>query len=142
MAGLNGGVLGIGVDLVDVDRIRESLERFGDRFRKRVFLPGECEYCDRMADPAIHFAGRFAAKEAVSKAFGTGIGRQIGWQDIEVVRDAATGEPSVRLAGKAIELAASRGVGRALVSIAHTRASAVAQAVLVGDPGGRETAAP
>jgi len=128
-----GAVLGIGVDLVDVDRIRESLERFGDRFRNRVFLPGERAYCERMADPAIHYAGRFAAKEAVSKAFGTGIGRHLGWLDIEVVRDGHTGEPSVRLAGKGLQLAEARGVDRVFLSLAHTRSGSVAQVVLTGD---------
>ena len=125
-------IAGLGVDLVETARIRDSLARFGDRFKKRVFCAGEQEYCDRMADPSIHYAGRFAAKEAVSKAFGTGIGRRVGWLDIEVIRDAGTGEPSIRLHGKGLDLLRGRGVEKVLVSLAHTKDYAVATAALEG----------
>ncbi len=127
-----GSVLGIGVDLVENERMKETLARSGKRFRDRVFLASEQRYCDRRADPSRHYAGRFAVKEAVSKAFGTGVGEHLGWLDIEVVRDGKSGAPSVRLNGKGRELAAKRGVQRVLVSLSHTRHYAVAQAVLVG----------
>ena len=127
------GVIGIGLDIIDTGRVGESLEKFGDRFKKRVFLPEEVAYCDRHHAAAVtHYAARFAAKEAVSKAFGTGIGKTLGWQDIEVVRNEATGEPSVVMRGKGAELAKARGVARVMVSLTHTKDYAAAQAVLVG----------
>src|SRR5205823_14335664 len=84
-------VLGIGVDVVETARIESSLAKFGKRFLHRVFVEGEIAYCSAMARPALHYAARFAAKEAVSKAFGTGIGKHMGWRDIEVRRK-ETGE--------------------------------------------------
>ncbi len=125
-------VLGIGVDLVENERMREVLRRRGRVFKDKVFLPREQAYCDSRAAPPHHYAGRFAVKEAVSKAFGTGVSEHIGWLDIEVVRDAATGAPSVRLSPKGKRLAARRGVERVLISLSHTHHYAVAQAVLVG----------
>lgn len=126
------GLVGIGIDLIENARVQESLEKFGARFKKRVFLPGEQAYCDGIALPHVHYAGRFAAKEAVSKAFGTGIGKQLGWLDIEIVRDAATGEPRCVLHGKGAELALARGVSSVLVSLTHTRDHSAAQAVILG----------
>ena len=111
----------------------KTLERWSRRFKDRVFLPQEQQYCESKPAAARHYAGRFAVKEAVSKAFGTGFGPSIGWLDIEVVRDAASGAPSVRLANKARELAAARGVAAVLVSLSHTRRYAVAQALLIGE---------
>ena len=123
--------VGLGVDLVETARIRDSLEKFGDRFKNRIYGPREQEYCDRMADPAIHYAGRFAAKEAVSKSFGTGIGKQLGWLDIEIVRSEETGAPGIALHGKGLELLKARGASKVLVSLAHTKDHAVATAALV-----------
>ena len=77
-------VIGIGIDLVDCARIQNSIERFGDRFLKRIFTEGEIAYSQSMKFPARHFAARFAAKEALSKAFGTGIGKSMGWRDLDV----------------------------------------------------------
>lgn len=122
---------GLGVDIVETARIRDSLERFGARFKNRVFLPSEQAYCDRMSDPYPHYAGRFAAKEAVSKTFGTGIGAELGWLDIEVVRDEATGRPGVALHGKGVDLLRARGGERVLISLSHTTHYAVANAALV-----------
>ena len=85
-----GRVLGTGIDLVETGRMQEVLGRWGQAFRNRVFLPEEQAYCDSLAAPWRHYAGRFAVKEAVSKAFGTGIGPAIGLLDMEVVRDAVT----------------------------------------------------
>src|SRR4028118_1796344 len=102
-------VLGIGVDIVETQRIEHSLERFGERFLPRVFPAGEIEYCQSMKYPARHFAARFAAKEAVSKAFGTGIGKSMGWKDIDVHRE-GSGQPFAVLHGGAKQLAAERNV--------------------------------
>ena len=128
--GLN--VMGIGIDLVENERMQKTLRRWSRSFKKKVFLPRECSYCDTRAEPWNHYAGRFAVKEAVSKAFGTGVSEHIGWLDIEVVRDRRTGAPSVRLSAKGNKLAKNRGVEQILVSLAHTRHYAVAQALLVG----------
>ena len=122
-------VIGIGVDIVETARIDRSLERFGDRFLHRVFTAGEIEYCQSMKYPARHFAARFAAKEAASKAFGTGIGKAMGWRDIDVHRH-DSGEPFVVLEGGAKELAASRNVSAVWISLSHTDQHAVATIVL------------
>jgi len=125
-------VLGIGVDIVETGRIERSIERFGERFLKRVFTEGEREYCGAMPVPARHYAARFAAKEAVSKAFGTGIGKQVGWRDMEVKRK-ESGEPYLVLHGGAEELAGKLRVVQALISLSHTDQYAVANAILVAD---------
>ena len=125
-------VLAVGVDLVESDRVRRAIEAWGDRFVGRVFRSDERAYCDRQAAPWRHYAGRFAVKEAVAKAFGTGIGDSLGWKDVEVARDAKTGAPAVTLHGRGWRLAAERGVTRVLVSLAHGRDLAIAQATLVG----------
>ncbi len=124
-------VIGTGIDLVENDRIRTMIERWGARFVDRVFCPREQDYCVRKAMPHQHFAGRFAVKEAVSKAFQTGIGPQISWLDIEVMRNPETGAPSVLLTGRAAVHARRLGVGDVLVSLAHTRDYAIANATLL-----------
>jgi holo-[acyl-carrier protein] synthase len=124
-------VLGIGMDVVETKRIAESLERFGDRFLQRVYLEGEVAYARSMKFPHLHLAARFAAKEAISKAFGTGIGTEIGWRDLEIVR-APGGAPSVRLHGRAETYAKSRGVAQVLVSLSHTAEYGAASAVILG----------
>jgi holo-[acyl-carrier protein] synthase len=129
-------VIGTGIDLVENDRMADMLGRWGGKFKDRVFLPAEQTYCDGKAFPSMHYAGRFAVKEAVSKAFGTGFGPRLGLQDIEVVRDEESGAPSVRLSGKAQELAQSKGVSSVLVSLSHTRNYAVAHALLIGAQAG------
>ena len=126
-------VLGIGVDLVDVDRIRSSIETYGERFLQRVFSPPERAYCDGRARRFEHYAGRFAAKEAVLKALGTGWARQAGFRDIEIV-PTATGAPDVILGERIAQmLLAEGGRCRCLISISHTPQAAVAQALLVVD---------
>ena len=124
-------VLGVGVDLVECARIQRSIDRFGDRFLHRVFTDGEIEYSMSMKFPARHLAARFAAKEAVSKAFGTGIGKAMGWRDIDV-RKKPSGEPFLVFSGPAQELAAKRGVTAALSSLSHTEHHAMACIVLDG----------
>jgi holo-[acyl-carrier protein] synthase len=122
-------VIGIGVDLVECARIQHSLDRFGDRFLRRVFTDGEVEYSMSMKFPARHLAARFAAKEAVSKAFGTGIGKSMGWRDIDI-RKKESGEPYLALAGGAETLAQDRGVNSSFVTLSHTDQHAIAMIVL------------
>jgi holo-[acyl-carrier protein] synthase len=124
-------VLGIGVDLVECARIQHSIDRFGDRFLHRVFTDGEIEYSMSMKFPARHLAARFAAKEAVSKAFGTGVGKAMGWRNIDVQKR-PSGEPFLVFSGPAQELAAERGVTSALVTLSHTEHHAMASVVLEG----------
>ena len=124
-------VIGIGVDLVECARIQHSLDRFGDRFLHRVFTDGEIAYSMSMKFPARHLAARFAAKEAVSKAFGTGIGKAMGWRDLDV-RKKPSGEPYLIFAGEAEQLAQARGVTSALVTLSHTGNHAMAMVVLEG----------
>ena len=126
-------IIGTGVDIVETARIRDSLDKFGERFLNRCFWPGEVAYCNGMKFPALHFAARFAAKEAISKAFGTGIGHQLGWKDMEI-RKRDSGEPYVALHGKGEELAKARGVTDVFVSLSHCKDYAAAQAVIVGRP--------
>ena len=123
-------IAGTGLDIVETGRIRQSLEQFGERFLNRCFLPGEIAYCQGMKLPELHFAARFAAKEAISKAFGTGIGHELGWRDMEICRR-ASGEPYVVLHGKGAALAQARGVTGVLVSLSHCRDYAAASAVAV-----------
>ena len=126
-------ISGIGVDLVECSRIQHSLDRFGDRFLRRVFTDGEIEYSMSMKFPARHLAARFAAKEAVSKAFGTGIGKAMGWRNIDIQKK-PSGEPFLVLSGPAKELATRRRVTAALVTLSHTEHHAVACVVLEGTP--------
>ncbi len=124
-------VLGIGVDLVECARIERSLERFGEKFLHRVFTDGEIAYSMSMKFPARHLAARFAAKEAVSKAFGTGIGKAMGWRNIDV-RKKPSGEPFLVFSGPAQELARQRAVTAAFVTLSHTEHHAIACIVLDG----------
>jgi holo-[acyl-carrier protein] synthase len=124
-------VIGIGVDLVECDRIQHSLDRFGEKFLRRVFTDGEIEYSMSMKFPARHLAARFAGKEAVSKAFGTGIGKAMGWRNIDI-RKKESGEPFLVFSGPAQELATKRGVTSALISLSHTDHYAMACVFLEG----------
>lgn len=124
--------VGVGIDLVEVDRIHSLLEKNGDRFKRRVFTEGEIQYCDSCAESAMHYAARFAAKEAVAKALGTGFAEGVGWADIEVLRG-ENGAPTVVLHGGAARVAAQAGVTRVLLSLTHTRTTAGASALLLSD---------
>ena len=124
-------ILGIGMDIVETKRIAASLARFGDRFLHRVFLDGEVAYANSMKFPHLHLAARFAAKEAISKAFGTGIGHELGWRDLEIIRE-PNGAPKVLLHGRAEAYAKTRGVHEIHVSLSHTADYAAASAVIVG----------
>ena len=122
----------LGIDIIKVERIRASLERFGSRFSNRVLTPGEQRY---VRDRPETMAGRWAAKEAVSKVLGLGV-RGIGWRDIEIER-LPTGQPAVRLHGRAAARAAQLGMGRIAVTISHEADYAVAMAFGVRTAGGR-----
>jgi len=123
-------VIGVGIDLIEVSRVVRALERQRERFRKRVFTEGEIDYCDAIKFSGPHFAARFAAKEAVSKAFGTGIGEHLGWKSAEVVKD-ELGKPFIRLDEQGKALLLERKASDVLISLAHTREHATAVAILV-----------
>ena len=122
-------VAGIGVDVVDCARIASSIERFGERFLRRVFTEGEIAYSQSMKFPARHFAARFAAKEALSKAFGTGIGKSMGWRDLDVCKK-ESGEPYVVLSGGAEQMAKARGIEKVWISLSHTDTIGMATIIL------------
>lgn len=121
-------IVGIGTDIVEIDRIRGLLERHGDAFLERCFTPEERNFAARFRDPAVRYAGRWAAKEAVVKVLGTGFVKGITFQDIEVL-PLHTGEPVVSLCGQAATRAASRQIGSVLISISHAQQFATATAI-------------
>jgi holo-[acyl-carrier protein] synthase len=128
-------ILGTGIDLIEVDRIEHAITRplTGARFRARVFTPGEVAYCESRGRPRYQsYAGRFAAKEATMKALGTGWNRNVGWGEIEVVRQRGHA-PTLRLSGKAAAFARKRGVTAFHLSITHTATTAMAQVIAEGD---------
>jgi holo-[acyl-carrier protein] synthase len=122
-------ILGTGIDIIEVARVASSYEKFGERFVNRILSPDEIAYCVSHRNPAPFLAARFGAKEAISKAFGTGIGAQLGWQDMEI-RKKESGEPYVVLHGKGKTLFRYRRAKRLLVSLSHTVNYAAATAVL------------
>lgn len=122
-------IVGIGVDVVDVERVRRIHARFGPRFAARVLAAWEHDGCSRAADPAAVLAKRFAVKEAAAKALGTGVGRGVAFGDIGVVHD-ASGAPALRLAGGAAARAAQLDVRRSHVSVSDERSLAIALVVL------------
>ena len=124
-------ILGTGIDIIEVERIAASHEKFGERFLRRILLPDEIGYCLSHRRPGPFLAVRFAAKEAVSKAFGTGIGAQLGWQDIEIHRR-ESGEPFVELHGKGLVLFETRAARKLHLSLSHTEHYATATAILEG----------
>jgi len=125
------GTTELGIDIIKVERIRDAIERFGSRFSRRVLTESESRY---VRDRPETFAGRWAAKEAVSKVLGLGV-RGVGWRDIEIVR-LPTGQPSVRLSGRALARAEQLGMTRVAVSISHERDYAVAIAFGIRSAGG------
>jgi len=122
-------IVGTGIDIAEVPRIRQSIERFGDRFLQRVYTVGEIKYCDSKANRAERYAARFAAKEAAMKALGTGWNHGVRWRDCEVVR-LPGGRPSISFHGKAAEFAIRLGVKNAALSLSHTAEQAIAQVIL------------
>jgi holo-[acyl-carrier protein] synthase len=122
-------ILGTGIDIAEVPRIRQAMERFGDRFVQRIYTAGEIRYCDSKANRVERYAARFAAKEAAMKALGTGWNHGVRWRDCEVAR-LPGGRPSILFHGKAAEIAAKLGVKHAALSITHTAEQALAQVIL------------
>jgi holo-[acyl-carrier protein] synthase len=122
-------ILGLGIDIIEVGRIESSYAKFGERFLERILHPGEIRYCLSHRAPGPFLAVRFAAKEAISKAFGTGIGAQLGWRDMEVARK-ESGEPFVIMHEKGRELMTARGATSLRISLSHTQNYAAAVAIL------------
>jgi holo-[acyl-carrier protein] synthase len=123
-------VVGLGTDLIEIERVQQSLDRFGERFMQKIFTEGEIAYCQRKKQAAESFASRFAAKEAAAKALGTGISRGIAWKEIEVRREPGE-RPTLHLNGRAAERAAAMGVRHFHLSLTHSRE--VAMAVVIAE---------
>jgi holo-[acyl-carrier protein] synthase len=123
-------IIGLGLDAADIPRIAATIERYGERFLRRVFTEGEIAYCMRRREPATHFAGRFAAKEAGMKALGTGHSQDVLWHDVEVVRRG--GPPQLQLHGGAARRFAAMGARSSLLTITHSDTLALAQVLLIG----------
>ena len=129
-------ILGTGIDIVEIERVTRSIERYGTRFLERIYTVGEIAYCRRKRHNAAEsFAARFAAKEAAAKALGTGIGFGVTWREIEVGREPA-GRPLLLLHGRAAEIANTMGVKHSSISITHTGSQAMAMVILEGRGGG------
>ena len=123
-------IVGVGLDATDIDRITDVIERYGDRFLRRIFTDGEIAYCTRRRVPAIHFAGRFAAKEAGMKALGTGHTQGVLWRDLEVVRRG--GPPQLEFHGGASRRFAAIGGRSSLLTITHSDDLALAHVMILG----------
>jgi len=124
-------ILGTGIDLAEVARIREAIERYGDRFVRRIYTAGEIAYVESKANRFERYAGRFAAKEAGMKAIGTGWKGGVRWQDFEV-SNLASGRPTLRLHGEAARRAEKMGVKTISLSITHTAELGMAHVILEG----------
>jgi len=123
-------IIGLGLDATEIERIAATISRYGDRFLQRVFTEREIAYCNRRRVPAIHFAGRFAAKEAGMKALGTGHTQNVLWRDVEVVRHG--GPPQLQFHGGAARRFAAMGARGSLLTITHSETLALAQVLLLG----------
>ncbi|MEO8376339.1 MAG: holo-ACP synthase [Candidatus Sumerlaeota bacterium] len=122
-------IVGTGIDIMEIERVEAGLKQFGNRFKARFFTRDEQAYCDALALPAQHYAARFAAKEAFSKALGYGIAQGVRWVDIEVARE-EFGRPVLTLHGKAKQLFERSGKLRIWLSLSHTRTIATAMVVI------------
>jgi holo-[acyl-carrier protein] synthase len=122
-------IIGIGTDVIEVRRIREALERHGDRMLKRLFTPLEIEYCSARKNAALHYAGRFASKEAAFKAMGRGWGGDVSWKDVEIYNE-PSGAPHLNFYGKALEIVTEKKMTASHVSISHVEEIATAIVVL------------
>ena len=125
-------IVGTGIDIAEVPRVGQSIERFGERFLRRVFTEEEIRYCDSKANRVERYAARFAAKEAAMKALGTGWNRGVRWRDIEVLRQPGS-RPTIRFHGVAAEFAARLGTKNIALSISHTPEHAIANVILEGE---------
>ena len=124
-------IVGMGVDIAEVDRVRAAIARYGEPFLRRLFTQKEREYCEQFRNKDERYAGRFAAKEAGMKALGTGWRRGVRWVDLEVVRE-KSGRPTLKLAGEAEKIAKQIGVKHIALSITHTEEQALAQVIFEG----------
>jgi holo-[acyl-carrier protein] synthase len=124
-------ITGIGIDVVQNDRIRDSIQRFGDRFLNRIYTQGEIDYCSKCSQPEIHYAARFAAKEAAFKALGTGWAGGVKWKDVEIER-LPSGKPELHLHGEALNRATWAGAQRFYVSLTHDQLVSCAVVILEG----------
>jgi holo-[acyl-carrier protein] synthase len=122
-------IVGIGVDIVEIEKLRLAMTRRGERLRNRAFTASEIAYCEQRANPYQHYAARFAAKEAAFKAIGTGWREGVGWHDAEVTNE-LSGKPNLHLQGRALEIAQSMGARYFWLSLSHTDRYAVAQVTL------------
>lgn len=118
-----------GIDIVDLNSFSKAMERGGEKFIARLFTPAEQEYCSSLSKPLASYAARFAAKEAVAKALGTGIGVHASFLEIEVTRDELTRAPSLILHGNALETANEKGISHWLLSLSHTDSMAIASVI-------------
>ncbi len=121
-------ILGIGTDFIEIQRIRGSHQKSPGRLMQRILTPAEQTYIAEKQDPIPYLAARFAAKEAILKALGTGLAQGINWTDMEIARD-ALGAPSVHLSGRAAEIAKEKGITKIHISLSHTQTAALAFAV-------------
>ena len=124
-------IIGLGLDATDIERIADTLERYGDRFLRRIFTDGEVAYCTRRREPAIHLAGRFASKEAAMKALGTGHSQGVLWRDVEVIRRG--GPPQLQFHGGAARRFQAMGGRSSLLTITHSDKLALAQVLIMGE---------
>src|ERR1700739_2236805 len=122
-------IVGTGIDIAEVPRIREAIERHGERFLNRIFTEGEIRYCESKANRVERYAARFAAKEAGMKAIGTGWNHGVRWRDIEVARKPGS-RPTLLLHGRAAEFAVKLGATNFVLSLTHTAEQAMAQVIL------------
>lgn len=121
-------ILGLGTDIVEIFRIGRLIERHGDHFIQKIYSEEEIRYCQRRREYLQHYAGRWAAKEAVMKVLGTGLAQHVSWKDIEVLSQ-PSGQPEVVLHGPVRDVAAAKGIEQVLVTISHCRAYATATAI-------------
>lgn len=122
-------ILGVGIDIIDIPRVKSIVEEYGDGFFSKLFTQNEIEYCNSKKNPEINFGARFAAKEALLKALGTGLRGEIQWKEIEVIHD-NMGKPTINLNGHAADSAHELGVARVNLSLSHTKKYAVAVVIL------------
>ena len=122
-------IVGTGIDIAEVPRIAQAIDRYGERFLRRVFTEGEIQYCESKANRIERYAARFAAKEAAMKALGTGWNHGVRWRDVEVRREPG-GRPTLAFHGKAAEFASKLGAAHVALSLSHTASEAIAQVIL------------
>jgi holo-[acyl-carrier protein] synthase len=127
-------IVGLGTDIVEIVRIGRMIERHGELFLNRVYTPEEIRYCQKRRESLQHYAGRWAAKEAVMKTLGTGLAKGVSWQDIEVC-SLKTGRPTLNIRGRTRDIAEQLGIDEILITISHCRAYATATAIAVRGEG-------